>query len=145
MFRSISPNLKSTVYCTGIAQGGEVEWEAAWSRYLTSNTPAEKTQLLAALGCTKHTGILSRYLDMAFTEGSGIRKADSILVLNAVAENDVGHSLAWHYLTRRWQYITSYYALQQALESTNHNIAWINNNYDVIVRWLHDNGYKEVY
>ncbi|XP_047490104.1 aminopeptidase N-like [Penaeus chinensis] len=58
---AVSPNLKSTVYCSAIAGGGEDEWAAAWALYLEANVGAEKDRLLSALGCTKEVWLLSRY------------------------------------------------------------------------------------
>lgn len=180
----ISPNLKSTVYCTGVAEGGEEEWNFAWEQYINSNVATEKAKLLSAMGCTKEVWILSRYLDMAFTEGSGIRKQDASQVFAAVARNDVGRYLAWNYLRDQWQKIADYTgtfttlgdmvntvsyefntreekhelelfkqqhegqlgtatrAVDQAIERTENNIKWMDNNYDVIMQWLADNGYS---
>lgn len=73
----ISANLKSTVYCYAIAEGGEEEWNFAWHRYLESNVASEKNRLLSAMGCTKHVWILSRsgmlfgFSHMALTDASG--------------------------------------------------------------------------
>ncbi|XP_071548249.1 aminopeptidase N-like isoform X2 [Panulirus ornatus] len=105
----ISPNLKSTVYCHAIAVGGEREWNFAWGQYLKSNVAAEKNRLLSAMGCTKHIWILSRYLEMAFTPSSGIRKQDAFRVFGAVARNEVGRSLAWTYLQDQWDNIFEFY------------------------------------
>lgn len=180
----ISPNLKSTVYCTGVAEGGEEEWNFAWEQYINSNVATEKSKLLSAMGCTKEVWILSRYLDMAFTEGSGIRKQDASQVFAAVARNDVGRYLAWNFLRDQWQQITDYTgtfttvgdmvntvsyefntreekhelelfkeehagqlgtatrAVDQAIERTENNIKWMDNNYEVIMQWLADNGYS---
>ncbi|XP_047482307.1 aminopeptidase N-like isoform X1 [Penaeus chinensis] len=181
----ISPNLKSTVYCTGVAEGGEDEWNFAWEQYINSNVATEKSKLLSAMGCTKEVWILSRYLDMAFTEGSGIRKQDASQVFAAVARNDVGRYLAWNFLRDQWQQIADYYgsgffaiariikaatisfntklelaelelfkedhagqlgtatrAVDQAIERTENNIKWMDDNYEVIMKWLADNGYS---
>ncbi|KAG0728778.1 Endoplasmic reticulum aminopeptidase 1 [Chionoecetes opilio] len=102
----ISPNLKDTVYCTAIAQGGEEEWEFAWNQFLASNVGSEKSKLLVALGCSKKIWILSRYLEMAFTKDSGIRKQDAGYVFRSVAVNSVGTDLAWTYLRDQWRDIT---------------------------------------
>ncbi|XP_047482312.1 aminopeptidase N-like isoform X2 [Penaeus chinensis] len=180
----ISPNLKSTVYCTGVAEGGEDEWNFAWEQYINSNVATEKSKLLSAMGCTKEVWILSRYLDMAFTEGSGIRKQDASQVFAAVARNDVGRYLAWNFLRDQWQQIADYTgtfttlgdmvntvsyefntreekhelelfkedhagqlgtatrAVDQAIERTENNIKWMDDNYEVIMKWLADNGYS---
>ncbi|KAG0718922.1 Aminopeptidase Ey [Chionoecetes opilio] len=104
----ISPNLRSTVYCVAIAQGGEEEWEFAWNQFLTSNVGSEKSKLLAALGCSKKIWILSRFLEMAFTKDSGIRKQDAGRVFGSVALNSVGTDLAWTFLRDQWRDITKY-------------------------------------
>ncbi|KAK3860173.1 hypothetical protein Pcinc_033761 [Petrolisthes cinctipes] len=177
----ISANLKSTVYCHAIAEGGEEEWNFAWHQYLESNVGSEKNRLLSAMGCTKHIWILSRYLEMAFSDSSGIRKQDAFRVFGAVASNEVGRPLAWSFLQDNWEAIYEFYgkakarliksatgnfntrqhlkelrlfrrerggdlgsasrAVQQVIERTKVNIAWMDTNYDLIVDWLNTNGY----
>ncbi|KAK4304350.1 hypothetical protein Pmani_023699 [Petrolisthes manimaculis] len=105
----IQPNVRYVVYCNAIANGGEEEWNFAWEKFLSSNVAAEKTKLLNALGCTKKIWILSRYLEIAFKEGSGIRKQDAGYVFGSVARNDVGHDMAWSYLRNNWPHILEYY------------------------------------
>ncbi|XP_068228790.1 aminopeptidase N-like isoform X1 [Palaemon carinicauda] len=178
----ISPNLKSTVYCRAIAEGGEEEWNFAWAQYLKSNVGSEKARLLSAMGCTNEIWILSRYLEMSFASESGIRKQDATRVFGAVAGNIVGRPLAWNFLQDKWDMIYEFYgkakpalikyattsfntaqllkevelfqeehaselgsatrAVEQVIERTKINIAWMNTNYDVIVQWLDQNGYS---
>uniref|UniRef100_A0A0P4WG24 ERAP1-like C-terminal domain-containing protein n=1 Tax=Scylla olivacea TaxID=85551 RepID=A0A0P4WG24_SCYOL len=104
-----TPNIKWVVYCRGVEMGGEEEWNFAWSHYLKSNVASEKTRLLSAMGCTKKEWLLSRYLDMAFDDKSGIRKQDSQRVFSAVANNDMGRTLAWNYLRTNWKKIYDYF------------------------------------
>ncbi|KAA0203270.1 hypothetical protein HAZT_HAZT008383 [Hyalella azteca] len=190
----ISSNLRSTVYCTAIAQGGEAEWNFAWAQYLATNVASEQDRILYALSCTREIWILtnssllcdpcvSRYLDMAFTENSGVRKQDSGRVFSNVASNDVGRDVAWQYLQDNVNSIAAYYqsfgvigdlvssvsnefntelelqeliqfkndnidalatatyAIDQSIENTSNNIAWMDNYYDYIVNWLTLNGY----
>ena len=56
----VSPNLRSTVYCTGIAEGGEEAWNFAWEQYLANNEASEQDTLLSALACSKEEWILRR-------------------------------------------------------------------------------------
>lgn len=119
-----TPNIKWTVYCRGVEAGGEEEWNFAWSRYLKSNVASEKSKLLAAMGCTKKQWLLSRYLDMAFDDKSGIRKQDSQSVFRAVAYNDVGRTLAWNYLRTNWKKIFDYFggkAKASLISSSTHS------------------------
>lgn len=57
----------------------------------TTGTPLYPTSLYLAAP-------FHRYLDMAFTEGSGIRKMDSSRVFSSVASNDISRDLAWNFL-----------------------------------------------
>ena len=49
----INVNMKKSVYCTAVANGGEEEWDFAWDRYQKSNVATEKSNMLSSMGCTK--------------------------------------------------------------------------------------------
>jgi hypothetical protein len=102
LFDRISENLREIVYCTAISVGGQAEWDFAWERYLNANVENEKETLMMALGCSKEIWILSRYLEWAVTERSGIRKHDSARVFAAVANNAIGQQLAYRFLKTNW-------------------------------------------
>ncbi|XP_027211538.2 aminopeptidase N [Penaeus vannamei] len=104
----IPSNLKWTVYCRAIQEGGEAEWDFAWEQYLKTNVASEKTLLLSAMACTEESWILSRYLEMAINTTSGIRLQDVMVVLGNVATNDVGRPLVWDYLTLNWNDIYAF-------------------------------------
>ncbi|XP_076040625.1 aminopeptidase N-like isoform X3 [Oratosquilla oratoria] len=112
---SISPNLKSVVYCTAIKHGDKEEWDFAWNQYQASNVGSEKAKLLSAMGCTKKIWLLSRYLDIAFTPNLGVRKQDASSVFRSVAYNSVGRYLAWDYLRDQWERITDYFGMFKSL------------------------------
>lgn len=104
----ISANLKNVVYCTAIRVGGQDEWDFAWQRYRKTNVGSERDILLGALGCSRETWILSRYLDWAVSENSGIRKQDAARVFGAIASNSVGQPLAYSFLRNKWDHIREY-------------------------------------
>lgn len=178
---AVSPNLRNTVYCTAIAEGGEEAWNFAWEQYLATNgATSETVMLLSALGCAKEVWLLSRYLETAFTEGGGVRRQDASTVFRAVARNDIGRDLAWNFLRDRWDFMSGYFAsfttlgdlvlavseefntreelnqlemfkeehadnlytaelaVNQAIEKTADNIAWMDSNYQTIEDWLHN-------
>ncbi|KAF5289209.1 hypothetical protein FQR65_LT00096 [Abscondita terminalis] len=101
-YNPISPNLKNIVYCVAIKAGGQEEWDFAWQRYLASNVGSEKDIIMSALGCSKETWILSRYLYWAVTDGSGIRKQDAPRVFSAVSNNIIGQELAYKFFKNNW-------------------------------------------
>ncbi|CAG0925580.1 unnamed protein product, partial [Notodromas monacha] len=56
---TISPNVNSIVYCYGVANGGEEEWNHAWRHYTKTNLASEKTAMLSAMACTEEVWLLS--------------------------------------------------------------------------------------
>lgn len=104
----VTGNTAATVLCIGVAAGGEKEWQAAWDRYTHSNVGSERETILTALGCTREVWLLAKYLEMAVTPGSGVRKQDARKVFNSVAYNPIGRDLAWNFLQDRWNYILEY-------------------------------------
>lgn len=56
----IHPNLRSVVYCSAIAKGGEEEWEFGWSQFKSSTLASEASKLMSALACTTKTLLLDR-------------------------------------------------------------------------------------
>nr|CAD7259496.1 unnamed protein product [Timema shepardi] len=104
----ISANLKSVVYCSAIRVGGQDEWDFAWQRYRNTNVGSEKDILLGALGCTRETWILSRYLEWSVLENSGIRKQDSARVFSSVSSNPIGQPLAYNFFRNKWDKIKEY-------------------------------------
>ncbi|XP_011497365.1 PREDICTED: aminopeptidase N [Ceratosolen solmsi marchali] len=104
----ISPNLKSIIYCTAIRMGGESDWNFMWQQYLKSNVGSEKDLLLQALGCTRETWLLSRYLNWASSSNSFIRKQDMTRVFASVANNIIGQPIAFNFFRNKWNQLKEY-------------------------------------
>uniref|UniRef100_A0A182W2Z0 Aminopeptidase N n=1 Tax=Anopheles minimus TaxID=112268 RepID=A0A182W2Z0_9DIPT len=174
----ISPNLKSTVYCTAIKYGEEKEWDFAWERFQKATVASEKEILLSAMGCSRVPWILTRYLENAMSDEYGIRKQDAFRVFISVADNVIGQPIAFDYMRNNWPKMKSYFGasmsnlniilkyctkrfntesellelkefaethlkdsgrtIQQAIEWTESNIAWLNRNAQPIVNWLNE-------
>ncbi|KAK3108162.1 hypothetical protein FSP39_002289 [Pinctada imbricata] len=104
--------MKYTVYCTGIREGGQTEWEFAYNQYKTSPVASERSKLLSALACTKVPWILERFLEYAITS-SEVRKQDGTKVIENVGSNIVGQPIAWNFLRQKWNYIYLDYSDKQ--------------------------------
>ncbi|XP_035779782.1 aminopeptidase N-like [Anopheles albimanus] len=105
----ISPNLKSTVYCTAIKYGDEMEWNFAWERFQRATVASEKEILLSALGCSRVPWILTRFLENSMSDEYGIRKQDAFRVFLSVSDNVIGQSLAFDYMRNNWIKMKSYF------------------------------------
>ncbi|CAG2062065.1 unnamed protein product [Timema podura] len=49
---TVSPDLQTAVYCTGLNQGGPEEYEYLWEKFLNSDVSTEQVLILGVLGCT---------------------------------------------------------------------------------------------
>lgn len=59
---SISLNLKSEICLAGIICGSEEDWEFMWEEYIAETDASEKWKLLSALGQTRESNLLARYV-----------------------------------------------------------------------------------
>nr|XP_033775373.1 aminopeptidase Ey-like isoform X2 [Geotrypetes seraphini] len=175
----IHPNLRSSIYCTAIAKGGETEWDFAWEMFQNATIATEADKLRSALACSTETWILNRYLRYAL-DPTKIRKQDATSTITSIASNVVGQSLAWDFISANWKELYSEYgggsfsfsnlitgvtrrfstpydlmqlekfkkdneaigfgsgtwALDQALERTNANIKWVDQNKETVHKWF---------
>ncbi|XP_056137151.1 aminopeptidase N-like [Lampris incognitus] len=104
----IHPNLRSTVYCNGIAEGGAAEWEFAWKQFKNTSIAIEADKLRYALACTKKPWLLNRYLEYTL-DPDMIRKQDATSTIVYIAGNVIGQSLAWDFVRARWSHIFNQY------------------------------------
>ncbi|XP_057692430.1 alanyl (membrane) aminopeptidase-like b [Corythoichthys intestinalis] len=109
--KSIHQNLRSVIYCQGVAAGGKDEWEFAWKTFQETTETSEKDQLRKALACTKQIWLLSRYLDYTL-DPKKIRLMDVTSTINYIATNVVGHGMAWDFMRANWDYVSQGDAVQ---------------------------------
>ncbi|XP_035679687.1 aminopeptidase N-like [Branchiostoma floridae] len=98
----IPERLKSTVYCTAIKHGGNLEWDFAWQEYLSAEA-SEQTLLISALACTQDIDILNTYLERS-QDDSLVRRQNGPLVVRYIGRNSVGKSVAWSFLRDNWDF-----------------------------------------
>nr|XP_018908056.1 PREDICTED: aminopeptidase N-like isoform X1 [Bemisia tabaci] len=110
----IPKDIRGSVYCTGVALSGEREWKLMWNRYVKSNIPAEKENILMALGCSKDEAVLGAYLSWSIDENSLIRRQDSLTVFRSVAANQIGYPIARTFFVRRLDDIYNFFGVKTA-------------------------------
>ncbi|XP_054728242.1 aminopeptidase N [Anastrepha obliqua] len=105
----IKPNLKSTIYCTALAEGSFQEWYFAYKQYKRTTSASEKEQILTSLGCTTKPWLLSKYLNLTINPTSGILKQDGARAFRAVSENPIGYEIAFDFLQSNIKEIAEYF------------------------------------
>uniref|UniRef100_A0A8D1WLV1 Aminopeptidase n=1 Tax=Sus scrofa TaxID=9823 RepID=A0A8D1WLV1_PIG len=161
----IHPNLRSTIYCNAIAQGGQDQWDFAWGQLQQAQLVNEADKLRSALACSNEVWLLNRYLGYTLNPDL-IRKQDATSTINSIASNVIGQPLAWDFVQSNWKKLfqddpacrsesplswqleqfkknnmdvgfgSGTRALEQALEKTKANIKWVKENKEVVLNWF---------
>uniref|UniRef100_A0A3B5M7T9 Aminopeptidase n=1 Tax=Xiphophorus couchianus TaxID=32473 RepID=A0A3B5M7T9_9TELE len=103
----IHPNLRSAVYCSAVAAGGEAEWNFTWSQLQDATVASEANKLMLALACSNNTQL---YLEFTL-DPAKIRKQDATAVITAVANNRAGQNLTWQFVTKNWEHMFTEYGV----------------------------------
>ncbi|NXQ17132.1 AMPN Aminopeptidase, partial [Peucedramus taeniatus] len=104
----VPPNLRSAIYCSMVATGGEDAWEFLWQKFKEAPVVSEADKLRAALACSPHPWILNRYLQYTL-DPTKIRKQDATSTINSIASNVVGQPLAWDFIRANWRTLFTQY------------------------------------
>ncbi|XP_060602695.1 aminopeptidase Ey-like isoform X2 [Ruditapes philippinarum] len=105
---SVDPDLKETVYCTGVEHGDEEAWNHVLSRYFASESTSETNFLLHALTCTQKPWLIMRLAEMLFHTDI-FSKTEKVSVMIDLSDSPVGRLLAWHILEENWDTILKQY------------------------------------
>uniref|UniRef100_A0A8D3EG09 Aminopeptidase n=1 Tax=Scophthalmus maximus TaxID=52904 RepID=A0A8D3EG09_SCOMX len=160
----IDPNLRSAVYCSAVAAGDEAEWEFGWSQFEKATVASEASKLMSALACTANERLLKRYLSYTLNP-ERIRKQDATSVITAVASNRAGQTASRRFrrvdkredssselfplvspVRQLQQFVeeqngaagfgSASLAVDQAVERTGANIAWLQQNKEEVGDWF---------
>ncbi|XP_054858173.1 aminopeptidase N [Eublepharis macularius] len=105
---SIPPNLRSAIYCSAIATGGETAWDFGWKMFKNATVVSEADKLRSALACSQEPWILQRYLQYSL-DPSKIRRQDATSTINSIARNVYGQSLVWDFVRANWKTLFDQY------------------------------------
>ncbi|NXJ95288.1 AMPN Aminopeptidase, partial [Corythaixoides concolor] len=97
----IPPNLRSAIYCSAVATGGEEAWDFIWERFQEATVTSEADRLRTALTCSPYPWILNRYLQYTL-DSTKIRRQDATSTINNIASNVVGQPLVWDFIRANW-------------------------------------------
>ncbi|XP_058703141.1 aminopeptidase N [Poecile atricapillus] len=104
----VPPNLRSAIYCSMVATGGEKAWDFLWKKFQEAHVVSEADKLRTALSCSPHPWILNRYLEYTL-DPTKIRKQDATSTINSIASNVVGQPLAWDFIRGNWRTLFNQY------------------------------------
>lgn len=84
---NIHPDLQSAIYCNGLRQGNATTFNFLREKMLASQDQAERTLIIAALGCSGDSALLTNYLSLTLQSGDSLRLQEKFRVLAAPMNN----------------------------------------------------------
>ncbi|CAG9836941.1 unnamed protein product [Diabrotica balteata] len=130
----VEPNLQQIVYCTALREGGQIEWDFAYKKYIEITSPTEKNTLLDALGCTRHTWLLSSHGDgfnviAKMVKALGPQMNTEFQLSELIRFRDSIHSNS----------SSASEAIDSTIETVRGNVEWMQKNYHQVEQWLRKN------
>ncbi|KAM9331549.1 aminopeptidase Q [Gastrophryne carolinensis] len=120
----IPQSIRGTIYCYGIAEGGEKEWEFAWNVYNKSDPEdhIEQSYLKQGMSCTKEPWLLYRYLKKVIDFDSHT----IVSVFLDMFKHDIGRHIAWEFLKENWHRLNDMYMKEsgQFYETLLPDLGW---------------------
>ncbi|XP_034664733.1 aminopeptidase N-like [Drosophila subobscura] len=98
----IPVDMRSTVYCTAIAEGDEINWYFLWRRYSSPTDLHSRGMLLSALACTQRPWVVLKFLDFIMRPSGVMPDEDVSAAVEAMTNQDVGFHIAKGYLMERF-------------------------------------------
>ncbi|ETN82350.1 hypothetical protein NECAME_08000 [Necator americanus] len=100
----VSPSIRPWVYCVGLANGGEKEFEKISKLFTLEVDAAEKRQLLAALSCSRDPRKLRKLLHVnMLSEASPIPEQDVQNLVESMNNQDVGAEIVSDFMLDNWK------------------------------------------
>lgn len=84
---TIAPDLQSAIYCNGLRQADVNTYFFLQNKMLNSEDQAERTLIIAALGCSQDAALLTQLLNLAIIPGDVLRLQEKFRVLVAPVNN----------------------------------------------------------
>ena len=97
---AIHPSLRSAVFQTVIAEGGETEYEAVKQEYLNTTSVDGKEICLQSLGRVQSTDLVKDFLDFQFSDKVAIQ--DAHIGAMSLAANPKARYTLWQYIKENW-------------------------------------------
>lgn len=79
----ISPDLQSAVYQNALRNANEADYRKMIEKMLKTEDQGQRTVMIAALGCTNDKNLQIELLNLALSEGQGVRRQEKLRIFNA--------------------------------------------------------------
>ncbi|KAH8330498.1 hypothetical protein KR067_004043 [Drosophila pandora] len=124
-FQSLSTvpkNIRATVYCVGLREGGSTEFEALYNKFKVETVATEETLLQNSFGCVKTQALIERVFNLILSDE--IRRQDKSSVLATLyTENNENVSPVFALVTQKFEELAEAMGGYSAVATVISNIA----------------------
>ncbi|XP_054725821.1 aminopeptidase N-like [Anastrepha obliqua] len=101
---TIEPSLRWNVYCYGIRQSGDTEFDFVYNQILQSSDQAFRDSLTSTLGCSQTESQLQKFVSSSINVSVEWRSQERITLLGAVySSSSVGLLVCIEFLNENWE------------------------------------------
>ncbi|XP_065212642.1 glutamyl aminopeptidase-like isoform X2 [Planococcus citri] len=106
----LNPELGQLIMYYGIEQSTSEEWNQLYELFLRERNPQDKLRIMRALGGTRQTQTISRYLQLGKNE-SVVRSQDFLTLISSTAQNPTASPIVWDFVRNEWEYLVDRYTI----------------------------------
>lgn len=100
----IEANLQRQIYCNGLVQSGDAEFDFVYNELMASDDQAFRRTLVSSLGCSKTESQLKKFVHSSIDKSADWRVQERITLLSAAySGNSVGLSVSIDFLSENWE------------------------------------------
>lgn len=105
MNNRVPVNIAPVVYCAAISEGTAQDWDYLWEKFKKADVAAEQITILNALGCTKDSKVLKKYLDLIYS--NEVRLQDKAIAFGSTLTHKENADIVFEYLTNNFKAINA--------------------------------------
>ncbi|XP_037728262.1 membrane alanyl aminopeptidase-like [Drosophila subpulchrella] len=119
---TVPKNIRATVYCVGLREGGEAEFEALYYKFKNETVATEETLLQTSFGCVKTQALIEKVFNLILSDE--IRRQDKSSVLSTLyTENNENVSPVFALVTQKYEELAEAMGGYSAVATVISNIA----------------------
>eukprot|EP00099_Drosophila_melanogaster_P028720 NP_732654.1 uncharacterized protein Dmel_CG31198 [Drosophila melanogaster] len=119
---TVPKNIRATVYCVGLREGGEAEFQALYNKFKNETVATEETLLQNSFGCVKTQSLIEKVFDLIISDE--IRRQDKSSVLATLyTENNENVSPVFALVTQKYEELAEAMGGYSAVATVISNIA----------------------
>ncbi|XP_022221219.2 membrane alanyl aminopeptidase [Drosophila obscura] len=99
---TVPKNIRSTVYCVGLREGGAAEFEALYQKFKTETVATEETLLQNSFGCVKTDALINRVFELVLSDEIRLQDKSSVLA-TLYTENNENISPVFALVTKEFE------------------------------------------